>query len=296
MSINRNLLSENRKYLYGVITLFFITMIFVAFGLSDNSDFDVSRREVLLRKIGDELLLQSGDSKSRVLPIEKITEIEYQIKFENEITFVPDSLLNTVQHLLARDPLTSDYVVNVVNCGNSSVVYGYAISNNKKDDIIACRGRLQPKACYMVNIKFKPTQINTGRISYMLGIFIFLMFLGFIFLGLDKLRRERPVDQNNNILAFGSVLFNPQQREMIINKNTIDLTGTETRLLHIFALSPNETIERVRLQKEIWEDEGVIVGRSLDMFISKLRKKLEFDPKIKITVIRGRGYKLEISS
>ncbi len=296
MSINRNLLSENRKYLYGVITLFFITMIFVAFGLSDNSDFDVSRREVLLRKIGDELLLQSGDSKSRVLPIEKITEIEYQIKFENEITFVPDSLLNTVQHLLARDPLTSDYVVNVVNCGNSSVVYGYAISNNKKDDIIACRGRLQPKACYMVNIKFKPTQINTGRISYMLGIFIFLMFLGFIFLGLDKLRRERPVDQNNNILAFGSVLFNPQQREMIINKNTIDLTGTETRLLHIFALSPNETTERVRLQKEIWEDEGVIVGRSLDMFISKLRKKLEFDPKIKITVIRGRGYKLEISS
>jgi len=271
-------------------------MIFVAFGMSDNSDFDVARREVLLRKIGDELLIQSGDNKSRVLPIEKITEIEYQIKFENEITFDPDSLVNTVQRLLASDPLTSDYVVNVVNCGNSSVAYGYAIANNKKDDIIACRGRLQPKGCYMINIKFKPTRINTGTISYMLSIFIVLMFLGFIFWRLDKLRRERPVDQNNNILAFGSVLFNPQQREMIINKNTIDLTGTETRLLHIFALSPNQTIERVRLQKEIWEDEGVIVGRSLDMFISKLRKKLELDPKIKITVIRGKGYKLEVSS
>jgi DNA-binding response OmpR family regulator len=67
-------------------------------------------------------------------------------------------------------------------------------------------------------------------------------------------------------------------------------------LLLIFALSPNETIERTRLQKEIWEDEGVIVGRSLDMFISKLRKKLEFDPNINIVVIRGKGYKLEISS
>jgi len=83
---------------------------------------------------------------------------------------------------------------------------------------------------------------------------------------------------------------------MIINENTIDLTGTETRLLHIFALSPNQTIARTRLQKEIWEDEGIIVGRSLDMFISKLRKKLEFDPTIKITVIRGKGYKLEVSS
>jgi DNA-binding response OmpR family regulator len=73
------------------------------------------------------------------------------------------------------------------------------------------------------------------------------------------------------------------------------LTGTETRLLLIFAMSPNETIERSRLQKEIWEDEGVIVGCSLDMFISKLRKKLELDPTSKIVVILGKGYKLEIS-
>jgi DNA-binding response OmpR family regulator len=76
----------------------------------------------------------------------------------------------------------------------------------------------------------------------------------------------------------------------------MDLTATETRLLLIFALSPNQTIERSRLQKEVWEDEGVIVGRSLDMFISKLRKKLELDQNINIVVIRGKGYKLEISS
>ena len=87
-----------------------------------------------------------------------------------------------------------------------------------------------------------------------------------------------------------------KNRKLIINGKTIDLTGTETRVLLIFALSPNETIERSRLQKEIWEDEGVIVGRSLDMFISKLRKKLEFDPNINIVVIRGKGYKLEISA
>lgn len=82
----------------------------------------------------------------------------------------------------------------------------------------------------------------------------------------------------------------------MLNEKTIDLTGTENRVLLIFASAPNEVIERTRLQKEIWEDEGVIVGRSLDMFISKLRKKLEVDPDIKIVVIRGKGYKLEISS
>ncbi|EJL68820.1 winged helix-turn-helix domain-containing protein [Chryseobacterium populi] len=296
MSETRNLLSGKRKYLCGVILLLFISVICVAFSMTGSDDFDIARREILLRRIGDELLRQSGDSKSRVLPVKKIAENEYQIRFQNELTFKPDSLVNTTRHLLSKDPLTRDYVVNVLNCDNSSVVYGYAISSNKKDDIIACRGRVQPKGCYMVNIKFKSTGINTAKNGYVVGILSFLAFVGFIFLRSGKPRRAMPGDQNTNILTFGSVLFNVQEQQLVINKNTIDLTGTETRLLLIFALSPNQTIERSRLQKEIWEDEGVIVGRSLDMFISKLRKKLEFDPNIKIVVIRGKGYKLEISS
>ena len=101
---------------------------------------------------------------------------------------------------------------------------------------------------------------------------------------------------NNKQFTFGSVVFDAQKRQLEINDETIDLTATETRLLLIFASSPNETIERSRLQKEIWEDEGVIVGRSLDMFISKLRKKLELDPNINIVVFRGKGYKLEVKN
>ena len=95
---------------------------------------------------------------------------------------------------------------------------------------------------------------------------------------------------------FGLSFVRWENGKLITNGNTIDLTGTETRVLHIFTLSPNETIERSRLQKEIWEDEGVIVGRSLDMFISKLRKKLELDPDSRIVVIRGKGYRLEVNA
>jgi hypothetical protein len=264
--------------------------------MAGNDDFNIARREVLLRRIGDELLTQSGDSKSRVLPVKKITENEYQIRFENELTFLPDSLVNTTTRLLAKDPLANDYVVNVLNCGNSSVAYGYAISNNKKDDIVACRGRVQPKACYMINVKFKPAGITTAKNGYLLGSLPFLAFVGFVFFRSVKPQRAAPGDQNTGMLTLGSVLFDAKKRQLTINGNTIDMTGTETRILRILALSPNETIERSRLQKEIWEDEGVIVGRSLDMFISKLRKKLELDPHINIAVIRGKGYKLEISS
>lgn len=295
MHVSQNLISGKRKYLLALILLF-ISVIGVAFGIREDEDFDIARREVLLRRIGHELLLQSGDSTSRVLPVNKIAADEYQIRFENNLTFQPDSLVNTTRRLLAKDPLAGDYVVNVLNCGNASVAYGFAISGNKKDDIVACSGRVQPAACYMINIRFEPKGIITAKNGYLLGSLPFLAFVGFIFLRSAKPGRTLPDLQSSNTFSLGPVLFDAKNRNLLINGKTIDLTGKETRLLLIFALSPNETIERSRLQKEIWEDEGVIVGRSLDMFISKLRKKLELDPNVKIVVVRGKGYKLEIRS
>ncbi|WP_229029216.1 winged helix-turn-helix domain-containing protein [Flavobacterium sp. SLB02] len=275
--------------------ILFSAIIYAAFPAQDSDGFDFARREILLRKIGHELLLQSGDSTSRVLPVKKISENEYQIRFENDFSFQPDSLVNITSALLVKDPLASYFIVKVLNCSNSSVAYGYVISKNEKDDIVACIGRRQPKACYMINIKFKPTEIITADSKYLLGSLSILAFVGLIFIKSFKSRKEIPDNQNTGTYSLGSVLFDANSRKLIINGNTIDLTATETRVLLVFASSPNKTVERNRLQKEIWEDDGVIVGRSLDMFISKLRKKLESDPNINIVVVRSKGYKLEIN-
>lgn len=296
MHDSRNFLSGKRNYLFGSILLLFITVICVAFMTVDRDDYTISRREVLLRRIGHEILLQSGDITSRVLPIKKIAENEYQISFESELTFLPDSLMSTTQRFLDNAPLSNNYIVNVLNCDNSSIIYGYAISKNKKDDIVTCIGRRQPKACYRINIKFKPNGITIEENGYVLGSLSFVAFVGFIFWRSVTPRKTLPDGQQTNMFALDSVLFDAKNRKLIIDGKTTDLTGTETRVLLMFASSPNEIIERSRLQKEIWEDEGVIVGRSLDMFISKLRKKLELDPNIKIVVIRGKGYRLEVST
>ena len=55
--------------------------------------------------------------------------------------------------------------------------------------------------------------------------------------------------QDTGMITLGAVLFDAKDRKLIMNEKTIDLTGTETRVLLILALSPNETIERSRLQK-----------------------------------------------
>jgi hypothetical protein len=297
MPDSRKLLSGKRKYLLGLILISLIPVISVAFSMTGNDDFDMARREILLRRIGHELLLQSGDSTSRVLPVKRTAENEYQITFEQELTFQADSLVNTTQRLLAKDPLAGDYIVNVLNCGTSSVAYGFAISKNKRDDIVACKGREQPKACYSINIKYKPAGLTTAKNGYLLGSLPFLALVGFLIFKSVK-PRLAVIDevQATDMLSLGEAMLDTRNRKLFIHGNATDLTATETRILHIFASPPNETIERSRLQKEIWEDEGVIVGRSLDMFISKLRKKLEVDPNIKIVVIRSKGYRLEINA
>ncbi len=305
MPDNSNLFSGKGKYLWGWLLFTFVAVIFVVFTIKGGNEFDFAKREILLRRIGHELLLQSGDSTSRVLPLKQLAGNEYQISFEHAFSFQPNFLVATTQRLLAQDPLTSDYIVNVLNCSNGSVAYGYAMSKNKKDDIVTCIGRTQPRACYKINIKFKPMGFTIIRYEYIFGALLLLAVGGFVFLRFVSQRNALPNAPNvpslsglshnahTDMFTFGAVLFDAQNQQLIIHEKTIELTGTETRLLRIFAQSCNEVIERSRLQKEIWEDEGVIVGRSLDMFISKLRKKMESDPTIKIAVIRGKGYKLE---
>jgi hypothetical protein len=84
---------------------------------------------------------------------------------------------------------------------NASVAFGYAISNDKKEDIIACKGRKQPKACYMINIKFKPPGINTARNEYLLGGLSFLAFVGFIFFRSVKLPRNVPGGKQTDVFT-----------------------------------------------------------------------------------------------
>src|SRR5690606_29501065 len=121
MPVTRNFALIKRKLMGGSLILLLISIICVTFSMTGSDQFDFARREVLLRRIGHEILLQSGDSVSRVLPVKKIAGNEYQISFEQALTFEPDHLVNTIQRLLARDPLAGDYVVNVVNCANASV-------------------------------------------------------------------------------------------------------------------------------------------------------------------------------
>ena len=94
--------------------------------------------------------------------------------------------------------------------------------------------------------------------------------------------------------ALGKFLFDVKDQRLLLGSEVISLTDKECKILELLNKNFGELIPRETLMQEVWINDGVFTGRSLDMFVSKLRKKLSSDPELRITNVHGKGYKLEI--
>lgn len=255
------------------------------------TDYAEKHKIIALRDIGHKLLLHAHDSTSRVLPIKSISENIYQIEFQSDFTFVADTLINLVHNNLKATNLPTEYIVSVFNCENMKLIYGYEVSK-KTGNVIPCLGRTQPKACYKIQIQFLPKN-NTG-LSHLFWLAIPFSFVFYLFSKKYFLEKKQiSLAAEEAFLHFGNLKFNLETYHLKSNNETIDLTEKETKLFRLFSENVNQVVDRELLMKNIWEDEGIIVvGRSLDVMVSKLRKKLDSEPKIKIVNVHGKGYKM----
>jgi len=95
---------------------------------------------------------------------------------------------------------------------------------------------------------------------------------------------------SSNLLKAGNSTLNIQNLLLDSNGLVTRLTYKECKLLQMFFRHSGKLIEREVFLKTIWEDDGFFVARSMDVFISKLRKYLSRDPALRIENIRGVGY------
>src|SRR3989337_1033314 len=106
---------NNRLVVGSGIAIVMLAIFFIASSFTKRSDRDLLAKEVnlIIRQIGHRLLLQSGDSTSRVLPVTEIKEGTFLLKFENEFLFSHDSLMMLAQALLPKTEFPSGYTVTV---------------------------------------------------------------------------------------------------------------------------------------------------------------------------------------
>jgi len=102
-------------------------------------------------------------------------------------------------------------------------------------------------------------------------------------------RTRKSIEQN---IKIGSYTFNHIKQQLVKDEVSISLTHRESELLFYLCKNRNDILERTFILNKIWGDDDFYNTRSMDVFITKLRKKLKKDNTIQIINIRGIGYKL----
>lgn len=277
---------------FGIILCSIITMLSCV--QQEFEDTSANHIKVALRDMGNRLLLAQEDSTSLVLPVKEVGENLYELSFENPISFDPDMLNDIVEGVITLRQLPKSYLVEVLQCEDQEVAYSYEMLYDVENNIVPCRGRIVPAECYTIQFKFFPAEAKTeNRTLFYILVVLVLLFLAFVFY--SRYASHHHHHDAEASTSLGIFTFYPEQNKLIKEAQEISLSNKECELLAILSENMNQIVKREELTKKVWEDNGVIVGRSLDTYISKLRKKLQADDSLKITNVHGVGYKLELS-
>ncbi|TLU97988.1 response regulator transcription factor [Dyadobacter luticola] len=109
---------------------------------------------------------------------------------------------------------------------------------------------------------------------------------------LRRSKSDQPAATKADASKVGKYIFDFQKLTLALNGNSQNLTFREAEVLKYLAERPDQVIRRDELLKAIWGDDDYFMGRSLDVFISRLRKYLSGDPEIKIDNVHGVGFRM----
>ncbi len=112
-----------------------------------------------------------------------------------------------------------------------------------------------------------------------------------------KRSQSRPISNNMvSKINIGAFVFDAKELTLSINGDSRSLTFKEAELIRFFADNPNKVLSRNDILQKVWGSDDYFLGRSLDVFISRLRKYFKADGNIKITNLHGIGFRFSIKT
>ena len=110
-----------------------------------------------------------------------------------------------------------------------------------------------------------------------------------------EIRDNPQVQPSQKSFRIGKFTLDPNNMTLSSKESSRVLTKKEAALLRLLAENKNKLLTREYALKTIWGDDDYFIGRSMDVFITKLRKYLKDDERVKIVNVHGTGFKLEIN-
>ncbi|QHV94463.1 winged helix-turn-helix domain-containing protein [Spirosoma endbachense] len=265
------------------------------------TDHFAQKVNLALRRTTHLLLKEKGDSTSRIPPVQQINATTFIVRLERPFDY--GRLPALLQQSLDVHEIKTNYDVAVLDCTNGELQLGYNFRDVSEKNEVPCGGRQQGRGCYNLQVIFKAAekahdQQAANWWSWALGV----LLLGGVYVvwhRADKTTKEQTMSETGmaepeNLIRVGRVALNMSNQSVKVDGISHVLTYREAKLFHLFVRYPNQVLERDFILKSVWEDEGIIVGRSLDVFVSRLRKLLQPDSTVRIVAVHGVGYRLEV--
>lgn len=271
------------------------------YGQSQSTQF-AQKVNLALRFTGDRLLRMAGDGSSRIPPVRQVAPNVWSLRLDQSFEY--DSLPRLLKSAFAQHGVPGDYMVSVIDCSTGAVLLGYQLSALGPHDTPPCGGRAREEGCSNIEVLFPGLPGEPSPPAWYWYLSGLLLVGGLVWWWMRRPRQaplppEAPAvaatgdETAEVVLKLAETVFVPAHQSITVAGTHKTLTYREAKLLQLFFRHPNELLTRDRILKAVWEDEGIVVGRSVDMFVSRLRKILREDTRLQITSVHGVGYRLQ---
>jgi hypothetical protein len=253
-----------------------------------------------LRSVSDKLLTLEGRTTQRIRPVKQLSLSTYRVQLDAPISY--NALDSLVKMEFQSHAILAPFELAVYDHRYDSLLFGNLYMDGvRSEGRPVCLGRAQISVPMDFTARFYEHTTDAGTTATTWGLILLngIAIAGGVYgLMRSTKKAEEPaavVQEASNVYPLGSLACDFINQQITSKNGVVELTYKEAKLLKLFYINQNQVISRDAIQKAIWEDEGYFVGRSMDVFISRLRKLLREDPAVAIITIHGVGYKLAVN-
>ncbi|SEQ23662.1 winged helix-turn-helix domain-containing protein [Neolewinella agarilytica] len=289
--------------------LFLLGGLLLLLGLSSallpDAEQEDERYALALRQIAHDYLICEGDETSRIPAVRTQADGGLFLQLERNIDYT--SLAEVASKAINRYGIRNSYSLSLEDCESGEIFLGNLWVDPVTDPTgqtgIACGGRDQEERCANITLTFHASNAvgATGN-----PLFLLLPGILLLLIGGWRTRVKQPlapaassavslVDKRPPSLS-PNVTFDANAQLLSVAGAGHELTYRESKLLNYLVENSNEVLRREDIHEAVWGEEGIIVGRSLDVFISRLRKKLAGAEGAEIITVHGVGYRFKVTA
>ncbi|MEO9484733.1 MAG: winged helix-turn-helix domain-containing protein [Ekhidna sp.] len=240
-------------------------------------------------------LFTAADTMSERATVEKRSSNLFYVTTNSPVSNEEiDTLIQ--KEFLARN-LALDYELGIYNADDDSLVYGNYVKSTEMNTVSNDTCDISDA----INKNF--AVLFPSRKSYLFGqmdawffAVVFLIFISWIYFYSISLYQKSTIaiPAKNTRIQLGNSCLDFHNQSLVVDNSTFRLTYKENQILKLLFENPNQVIDREVFLETIWKKDGFFVARSMDVFISKVRKYLRADQTIRIENLRSIGYRLHV--